>query len=106
MSYTSSTYKHMYTKCTVQCHLCTYTVHCTELNINFQESDYIVNEGDQEGSVVLRLRVAQNSFNVTLYPVSITEARDPAGFNVSAYITSVPEDAQAVPGMGAIPSQK
>ena len=77
-----------------------YTVHCIELNINFQESDYVVNEGDQQGSIVLRLREVQNSFTLTLYPVSITEARDPAGFNVSLFITAVPADAHATPGKG------
>ena len=74
------------------------TVHCTELEINFQESYYVFNEGDQQGSIILRLREAQNSFNMTLYPVTITEARDPAGFNVSAFIASVPTDAEATRG--------
>ena len=84
---------------------CVPTVHCTELNINFRQSDYIVNEGDQEDLIVLWLSEVQNSFTVTLYPVSITEARDPAGFNVSDFVASVPEDAQATPGKGVVPSQ-
>ena len=74
------------------------TIHCTGLEINFRELDYVVNEDDQVGSVVLRFRETQNSFNVTLHPVTITEARDPDGFNVSAFIADVPADAQAMPG--------
>ena len=77
-----------------------YTVHSTELNINFGESDYIVNEGDQQGSIILLFREAQNSFTMTLHPVTITEARDPAGFNVSGFVAAVPDDAQATPGKG------
>ena len=85
---------------------CVFTVYCTELEINFQESDYIVDEDDRGGSIVLQLSEVQNSFTITLYPVSITEARDPAGrFNVSASIASVPIDAQATPGKGIVPSQ-
>ena len=83
-----------------------FSVYYTELEINFQESDYIVDEDDHGGSIVLQLSEVQNSFTMTLYPVSITEARDPAGrFNVSAFIASVPEDAQATPGKGIVPSQ-
>ena len=85
------------------------TVHCTELEINFQKSDYVVNEGDQQISIILQLKKVhvQNSFNMTLYPVSITEARDPAGrFNVSAFIASVSADAEAMPGKGVIFSEK
>ena len=60
--------------------------------------DYVVNEGDKQGSIILRLREVQNSFTLTLNPVSITEARDPDGFNVSIYIGSVFADAKAMPG--------
>ena len=82
---------------------CVPNVLCAELEINFQNSDYIVNEGDQEGLIILRLREVQNSFNVTLHPVTITEARDSAGrFNVSAFIASVPLDAEATPGKKSI----
>ena len=80
------------------------TVHCTELNINFQETDYVVNEGDLQDLIVLRLREVQNSFTVTLYAVNITKARDPDGFNVSDFVAPVPADAQATPGKGVIPS--
>ena len=82
------------------------TLHYTELEINFRELDYVVNEDDQAGSVVLRLRETQNPFNMTLHPVTITEARDPAGFNVSRFIAAVTLDAQATPGKGVVPSQK
>ena len=94
-------------KCTLVWHLLP-NFHCTELNICFRESEYTVNEGDQQSSIILRLKKeVQNSFTVTLYPVSITEALDPASrFNVSAFITSVTEDAQATPGKGVVPSQK
>ena len=57
------------------------------------------------GLFVLRLREVQNSFTLTLHPVTITEARDPAGFNVSAFVAAVPPDAQATPGKGVVPSQ-
>ena len=44
---------------------------------------------------------------MSLYPVSIAEARDPAGrFNVSAFVTSVHPDAEATPGKGVISSQR
>ena len=82
------------------------TVHCTELEINFQESDYTVSESDEEGSIVLRLTEVQNSFTLTLHPVSISEARDSAGFNVSAFVADVPANAQATPGKGVVPSKK
>ena len=75
------------------------TVHFTELEINFRELDYVVNEGDQEGLVILQFREVQTPFNVTLRPVTITEARDQDGFNVSAFVQPVTEDAQATPGM-------
>ena len=75
-----------------------YTFHCTELIINFREQDYVVNEGDQQGSIVLRMREVQNSFTVTLHPVNITKARDPASFNVSLFVAAVPADTQATPG--------
>ena len=77
-------------------------VHFTVLNINFRETDSVVNEGDQQGSIILRLRETQNPFTVTLHPVTITEARDPDGFNVSLFIADVPEDAQATPGKGVV----
>ena len=94
-------------KCTEHVHfkgISVPTVYCTELNINFRELDYVVNEGDQAGSIVLRFREVQNSFNLTLHPVTITEARDPDGFNVSAFVQPVTEDAQATPGKGVVPS--
>ena len=68
------------------------------MNINFQELDYVVNEGDKQGLIALRLREVQNSFTLTLNPVSIIVARDPDGFNVSTYIGSVFADAKAMPG--------
>ena len=41
---------------------------------------------------------------MTLRPVTITEARDQDGFNVSAFVQSVTEDAQATPGKGVVRS--
>ena len=98
-SYRHGIYINMCGTCTLKWYLiwCTYTV-LSELNINFRESDYSFNEGDQESSIILQLREVQYSFTVTLHPVSITEARDPAGFNVSAFVGPVPADAQAKPG--------
>ena len=98
-------YMHMCRKFTLKCHL--FTIHGTELYILFQEHDYVFSEGDQEGSVMLRwFGELQNSFTVTLYTVTITEARDPAGFNVSNFIWALPEDAQATPGEGVVLSQR
>ena len=88
-------------KCAEYAHFndtCVPTIHDTVLNINFRETDSVDNEGDQQGSIILRFREVQNSFTMTLYPVNITEARDPDGFNVSAFIASVPPDVQATPG--------
>ena len=90
-------------KCTLEWHLFT-IVHCTGLEINFQKSDYIVNEDDSGGSIILQLREVQNSFTVTLYPVSITEARNARRFNVSAFVVSVPPEAEATPGKEVVPS--
>ena len=98
--------QHMYVyKCTHLNGICIPTVYCTELEINFQKSDYVVNEGDQQGSIILQLKdvQVQKSFTMSLYPVSIKEARDPAGrFNVSTFVTSVHPDAEATPGKGVI----
>ena len=103
-NYTYGIYIHMCRKYTLEWHLCT-IFHCTELEINFQKSDYIVNEGDRGGSIILQLREVQNSFTVTLYPVTITEARNASRFNVSAFVASVPAEAEATPGK-VIPSLK
>ena len=81
------------------------TVHFTVLNINFRETDSVVNEGDLQGSIILRLRETQNPFTVTLHPVTIPEARDQDGFNVSDFVADAPADAQATPGKGGVPSQ-
>ena len=89
--------------------ICVLTVHCTELNINFQESDYVVAEGDPDPQdpIIFRFREVQNSFTVTLHPVSITEARNPAGpFDVDTFISYVPADAEATPGNVVVLSQK
>ena len=82
--------------------ICVPNVHCTELEINFQESYYIVNEGDRGGSIILRLKEVQNSFTMTLHPVSITEARNVSHFNVSAFVVSVPPEVEATPGKEVI----
>ena len=101
--YTYGTYMICVEKSTLEWHFC---IHGTELMINFQDIDYIVNEGDQEGSIVMRLREVQNSFTMTLYPVTITEARDPAGrFDVSPFVTSVHAGAEATPGKEVISRQ-
>ena len=96
----------MTTKCRHVKFISVPNVHFTVLNINFQETDYVVNEGDLQGSIILRLRETQNPFTVTLHPVTITEARDPAGFNLSLFIAAVPADAQATQGKGVVPSKK
>ena len=55
----------------------------------------------------MRFREVQNSLTMTLYPVTITEARDPAGrFDMSPFVSSVPADAEATPGKEVISSQK
>ena len=43
---------------------------------------------------------------MTLHPVRIAEARDPAGFNVSDFVASVSADAEATPGKGVIARSK
>ena len=97
VNYTHGIYIHTCRKCTLEWHLCT-IFHCTELEINFQKSDYIVNEGDRRGSIILQLKEVQNSFTMTLHPVSITEARNASHFNVSAFVASVAAEAEATPG--------
>ena len=54
----------------------------------------------------MQLREVENSFTLTLYPVTITEARDPNRFNVSAFVADVSDDEQATPGKGVVPIQK
>ena len=54
----------------------------------------------------MQLREVENSFTLTLYPVTITEARDPNGFNVSVFVDDVSDDERATPGKGVVPSQK
>lgn len=74
----------------------------TELEINFREADYSFTEGSPDRPrIELQFRQAQNPFTVTLYPVSITEALDPAGFNTSAFI-SAEDISEATPGMGGV----
>ena len=82
------------------------TVHCTELNINFQLRVVAVMEGDQGETITVYLREVENSFTLTLYPVTITEARNPDNYNVSAFVADVSEGEQATPGKGVVPSQK
>ena len=77
-----------------------YLLSITELEIYFQESDYVFTENSQQGSIILQLSEVQNSFTMTLYPVNITEARDPTGsFDVSDFVASVSVDAEATPGI-------
>ena len=105
-SYTPDMYIYVQ-KYTLECHLCTkFTVHCTELEINFQESEYIFSEDYRGSSIILQLKEVQNSFTVTLHPVSITEARNASHFNVSAFVASVPAEAKATPGKEVIPRHK
>ena len=92
-------------KCTLEWHLCT-ILHYTEMEINFQKSHYMVNEGDRRVSIILQLREAQNPFTMTLHLVSITEARNASHFNVSAFVTSVPTEAKATPGKEVILSHR
>ena len=53
----------------------------------------------------MQLREVENSFTLTLYPVTITEARDPNRFNVSDFVADVSDDEQATPGKGVVPIQ-
>lgn len=76
----------------------------TELEINFREADYSFTEGSPDRPrIELQFRQAQDPFTVTLYPVSITEALDPAGFNTSAFI-SAEDISEATPGKGVVES--
>ena len=64
-------------------------------------------EGAQGETITVQLREVENSFTLTLYPVTITEAIDPNHFNVSAFVDDVSEDDErATPGKGVVPSQK
>ena len=57
------------------------------LEINFEEADYSITEGDPwPPTIRLQFRKTQNPFTMTVFSVSITEAIDPAGFNGSAFI--------------------
>ena len=63
-------------------------VHFIVLNINFGERDTSIYE-NQTRSIRLRFREAQNKFSLTLFPVTIDAARDPANFNLSdVFITA------------------
>ena len=44
----------------------------TELQINFEQVDYVIMEGSTERPVIrLRFRTVQNPFNITIRPVDI-----------------------------------
>lgn len=59
------------------------------MEINFEEADCSITEGDSRYPIIrLLYRRTQNSFTVTLSPVNITMAVSPAGFNARAFITS------------------
>lgn len=75
---------------------------CVGLEINFGESDYSIMEGSPDRPRILfQFRRTQNPFTVTLHPVSITEALDPAGFSASDFI-SAEDISEATPGKGAV----
>ena len=68
------------------------------LDVYTEEDHYTIIEGQTQTPVVwLQYGRTQNPFNMTLFPVSIKQAIDPAGFNVSAFITSQ-TFAEAKPG--------
>ena len=77
--------------------LSVYFIYCIGLHICIEEDHYTVHEGQTQTPVIhLQYGRTQNPFNMTLFPVSIKEAIDPAGFNLSAFITS--QDADATSG--------
>ena len=59
----------------------------TVLEINFEEPDYSITEGDPwPPTIGLQFGRTQNPFTMSLFSVSIMEAIDPAGFNGSDFI--------------------
>ena len=56
------------------------------LEVNIEEADYSVIEGEAENTVIkLQFRRTQNPFTVTVYPVNITQANKQ--FNVGNFFT-------------------
>lgn len=75
---------------------------CTDLQINFEEGDYSVQEGSPNPIITLDYRQTRIPFNVTLYPVTITKARS-APFNAQAFIAAE-NISEATPGEGVVES--
>ena len=68
------------------------------LDIYIEEDHYTFLEGQTQNPMIrLQFGRTQNPFKMTLFPVSIREAIDPNGFNMSAFITSQ-AFADATPG--------
>ena len=68
------------------------------LDIYIEEDHYTVYEGQtQNPTIQLRFGRTQSNFTITLFPVSIREAINTTGFNLSAFITS-DRDIEAIPG--------
>ena len=76
-----------------------HTVLCnTGLEINFEESDYLIEEGETLGQSGIRLqfRNNQNQFNITLTPVDIDTAENLGlGFFINSDGMSERERAEA-----------
>ena len=75
-----------------------YLTFYTGLEIYIEEDHCTIHEGQTQNPMIqLRFVRTQNPFTVTLFPVSIEEAIDPTGFNLSTLIT--PQTvAKATPG--------
>ena len=68
------------------------------LDVYIEEDHYTFLEGQTQNPIIrLQFGRTQNPFKMTLFPVSIREAIDPNGFNMSAFITSQ-AFADATPG--------
>ena len=67
-----------------------------ELEVNFQEADYLITEGSPL-SVLLRFRSTENPFTLTIRPVPIASAED-SGLGSFINCARAGEDARATPG--------
>ena len=78
-----------------------FVYYCIVLEINFEEPAYRLREGDpQLPPIRLLFRRTQSPITVSLFPVSITEAIDPAGFNMGDFIPS--GISEATPGTNVL----
>ena len=69
----------------------------TELQINFEELDYSINEGDSTANLItMQYRRTENDFTLRLTPVSIADSE--SMYDVGDFVPEIDEEARATAG--------